>query len=149
MINFYEADKKIPVKQRKAVKNWIAEVIAGYGAACNEIGFVFGSDDFLLEMNKQHLQHDYYTDIITFDSSEEAGALSGECYLSVDRIKDNAKELGVNFTDELHRVMIHGVLHLLGFGDKTAQEEREMRLRENEALQMRKFHVEQTQVRNI
>ncbi len=103
-----------------------------------DLVFVFCSDEFLLNMNREYLQHDYYTDIITFDYSE-GGKLAGEMYISYDRIIDNAKDLKVRELDELHRVIIHGVLHLCGYKDKTKKEEEKMRKAEEFALNLRPF----------
>ncbi len=98
-----------------------------------EINFIFCSDDYLLDMNKQYLQHDYFTDVITFDYSEN-NILSGDVFISIDRIKENAGEYKVPFEQELQRVMIHGVLHLAGYNDKTDEEKKEMTDKENEYL---------------
>jgi len=94
---------------------------------------VFCSDDYLLELNKKHLQHDYYTDIITFDYSDE-DVISGDLYISLDRVKDNAAGLEIDWLTELRRVMVHGVLHLLGYGDKSPKQKKEMRSAEDAAL---------------
>lgn len=93
-------------------------------------------DEQLLEMNKQYLQHDYYTDIITFDYSE-LPVVSGDLFISIDRVRENAKSFEISFTEELHRVMVHGVLHLIGFSDKGKKAEHIMRNKEEEALKMR------------
>ncbi len=93
------------------------------------------SDEQLLAMNKQYLNHDYYTDIITFDYSESS-LISGDLFISVDRVRENAKQLKVSFNEELHRVMVHGVLHLLGFSDKSKAQAQTMRKQEDEALKM-------------
>jgi rRNA maturation RNase YbeY len=100
---------------------------------------VFCTDDELLELNKEHLSHDYYTDIITFDFTE-GKALGGDLFISVERVKDNAKTLQVSFEEELHRVCYHGVLHLLGYNDKSATEISIMRDKENYYL-TKLFHV--------
>ncbi len=100
------------------------------------LSFIFVDDEQLLLMNKQYLQHDYYTDIITFDYSEPP-RISGDLFISVDRVKDNAKSFGVGFNTELHRVMVHGVLHLIGFSDKGKKAELMMRKQEEEALLLR------------
>lgn len=142
MIRFLAADANIRLKQRQHVRAWLNHVADAASFQIAELNYIFSSDAFLLEMNRDYLQHDYYTDIITFPITEAAGIVHGECYLSVDRIRDNAKQLGANFTDELHRVMAHGLLHLMGQGDKTKAEALAMRRREDEALAMRTFHVE-------
>lgn len=99
------------------------------------MSYIFVSDEKLLEVNKQFLSHDYYTDIITFDYVED-NVISGDIYISIDRIKENAKKFNVTFDNELHRVIIHGVLHLLGYKDHNPKDEKQMRKEENEALQL-------------
>src|ERR1044071_3674818 len=103
-----------------------------------DVNVIFCSDDYLLEMNREHLDHDYYTDIITFDYSEEA-VVSGDLFISVDRVSDNASGLSVSFLDELNRVCVHGLLHLCGYKDKSEAEELLMRSKEDEMLALRLF----------
>lgn len=121
------------LKNRTILKNWIKRTIERNNKQLGEISYIFCSDEQLLEINKEFLNHDYYTDIITFDYSE-ADIVSGDLFISIDRIKDNAKTLDVSYQEELHRVIIHGILHLLGFKDKTDEESQNMRLLENECL---------------
>ena len=118
--------------------DWILKCLDGFGSAAGPIEYIFCSDDKLLEINQQHLNHDYYTDIITFQYGE-GPEISGDIYISVDRIKENAETFKEPFERELKRVMIHGILHLLGFRDGSEQEKRDMRRREDELLEM--FHV--------
>ena len=115
---------------------WISDVITDNGFTLQELSYVFCTDDYLLDMNKQYLQHDYFTDVITFNYNEDI-SLSGDVFISYDRVKDNAKLLGVSKFDELCRVMVHGVLHLCGFNDKTKEEELEMREMEDKYLNKR------------
>ena len=103
------------------------------GFKVGEISYIFCSDDYLLDINKTYLKHDFYTDIITFDYTD-AKKISGDLYISIDRVRDNAQELNLGFEQELHRVIIHGVLHLLGLKDKTEEEAKEMRKAEEECL---------------
>ncbi len=140
---FYAHEIVFKLLDQRHLKAWITSVCTQRQASIGEISYVFCSDEYLLEINKQHLQHDYYTDIITFDLSEDKGMLFAELYLSIDRIRENATENHVSFADELHRVMIHGVLHLLGQGDKTETEAKQMRQLEEAALSARMFHVKQ------
>lgn len=121
------------LKNRTILKQWIKLVIENNNKKVGEIAYIFCSDEQLLEINKEFLNHDYYTDIITFDYSE-TDIVSGDLFISIDRIKDNAKTLDVSYQEELHRVIIHGILHLLGFKDKTDEESQNMRLLENECL---------------
>lgn len=114
----------------KNYTSWIKKVLLRHGISSARLGYVFVSDEYLLKMNQDHLNHDFYTDIITFNYNEE-NSLSGEMYISVDRVRDNADEFsGGDFERELSRVIIHGVLHLVGFDDQT--DEDELRIREEE-----------------
>ena len=106
-----------------------------YGKKIGDIHYIFCDDEKILEINRQFLQHDDYTDIITFDYCE-GDTLSGDIFISVDTVTANAKEYSVSFDEELKRVMIHGILHLCGQNDKTADEQQEMRIKENNALRM-------------
>lgn len=121
------------LKNRTILKQWIKTTIENNNKEMGDISYIFCSDDQLLDINKEFLNHDYYTDVITFDYSE-AEIVSGDIFISVDRIRDNAKTLGLSHQDELHRVIIHGVLHLLGFKDKTDEESKKMRCLEDECL---------------
>lgn len=120
---------------------WFTHVCKVEEKALGEVNVIFCSDEYLLEMNRDHLQHDYYTDIITFDYSEE-DTVSGDLFISVDRVADNANELDIPFLDELNRVCVHGLLHLCGYKDKSEKDEQLMRSKEDEMLALRMFHVE-------
>ena len=111
----------------------------GYGFAVDEVQYIFCTDEYLLEINRSFLQHDYFTDIITFDLSEKKGDLCSEIYISIPRVKENARSYGASFYGELHRVMAHGILHLCGLKDKTQKQAAEMRKAEEAALLMRNF----------
>jgi len=113
---------------------WIDEAIKNEHLQTGEINIIFCSDDYLLKMNKEHLEHDYYTDIITFDYCEN-GIVSGDLFISKDRVGENAKEFNVKFNDEINRVVIHGVLHLVGYNDKTDDEQTIMTEKENQYLE--------------
>lgn len=147
MIKFYAADVSNPLKDRVAVKAWLQEVAKQGKHQLVSLTYIFCSDAFLLEMNKEHLQHDYYTDIITFPIEENVGEVYGECYISIERVRENAKEIRSNFADELHRVMVHGLWHLMGQGDKSQSEEAAMRIKEDGSLALRMFHVEQSEAK--
>ncbi len=121
------------LKNRTILKQWIKSTIENDNKQLGEISYIFCSDEQLLEINKEFLNHDYYTDIITFDYSE-ADVVSGDLFISIDRIKDNAKTLRTPYQEELHRVIIHGILHLLGNKDKTESESENMRRLENDCL---------------
>ncbi len=113
--------------------NWILDCINSYHKSSGDLNFIFTSDKYLLDINKKYLQHDYYTDIITFDYCVE-NTISGDIYISIDRVKENAYEYNQSFMQELHRVIIHGILHLIGLNDHTEEEKIEMRKAENICL---------------
>ena len=119
-----------PFRNRRAVSRWITETIAAEGRKRGDVAVVFCPDEYLLEMNRKHLAHDYYTDIITFDYGEN-NRVSGDLLISTDTVRANAQEYGVSYLQELHRVIIHGVLHLCGYGDKSRSEARTMRAKED------------------
>lgn len=135
-IAFYAEDTKLPAIKKRAVGNWVKEVAATYGKKVGDISYIFCSDEKILEVNRQYLQHDYYTDIITFDYCE-GDRLSGDLFISLDTIRTNAEQFGASYEDELHRVIIHGILHLCGINDKGPGEREVMEAAENQALTMR------------
>ncbi|MDH4472095.1 MAG: rRNA maturation RNase YbeY [Fluviicola sp.] len=119
---------------------WFTQVCGLEEKTLGEISVIFCSDEYLLEMNQTHLNHDYYTDIITFDYSIE-DEISGDLFISIDRVADNAQEFSSAFTDELNRVCVHGLLHLCGYKDKSPEDEALMRSKEDDMLALRVFHV--------
>lgn len=139
MISFnYECDFNIVNEDEFFV--WIENVINSENKSLGEISYIFCDDEYLLEINKQYLNHDYYTDIISFDYTENE-VVSGDIFISIDRVKENALDYGVSFDNELKRVIIHGILHFCGYKDKSQDEERMMRLKEEEKINL--FHVKQ------
>lgn len=124
-----------PLKSRTKIKQWIKQVIEAKGKKTGNITYIFCDDEYLLKVNKQYLQHDYYTDVITFDYVEN-DLISGDIFISTDRVRENALAFGSSETEELHRVIIHGALHLLGLKDKSEKEASQMRQAENEALKL-------------
>ena len=116
---------------------WLTKLVESHEKKVGELNYIFCSDDYLLKMNQEHLNHDYFTDIITFDYCEK-DVVSGDLFISIDRTKENAKTFGKTQINELNRVIAHGLLHLLGFNDKTAEDIAEMRSMEEEALNMLK-----------
>jgi rRNA maturation RNase YbeY len=132
-IQFHSADARVPLKHRTAIKEWLGDVALKERKRIGQLDYIFCSDDYLLNINRQFLQHHTYTDIITFDYSEN-GLLSGEIYISLDRVKENAAQYHVTFMEELCRVMVHGLLHLAGYKDKKPQEQQLMRHAEDAAL---------------
>ena len=129
-ITFHNADIKFALPKKSELKNFIAKQTKKKLS----LSYVFCSDEYLLGINQQFLAHDFYTDIITFPLSETEKEIEAEIYISIDRVKDNAQKLKLEFKDELHRVIFHGVLHLLGFKDKTSAQKAIMRAKENELL---------------
>ena len=124
----------LSLRNRTLLKQAITQLLKQYGRDLESLNFVFCNDERVLEINKQFLQHDYYTDIISFELSRKSEPLQGEVYISVDRVRDNAQNLGQSFNRELHRVIIHGVLHFLGYKDKTTAEAARMRKAEEDFL---------------
>ncbi len=119
---------------RKKLKLFIQKLFDLEGKKLDNLSYIFCSDEYLLGINNEFLKHDFYTDVITFDLSVNKEEISGEIYLSIDRIKDNAKQQQVSFNEELHRVILHGALHLCGYKDKKKEEIVEMRAKENKYL---------------
>ncbi len=133
-IHFYSFDRKPALKERTRLKQFIEKLFMQEKRKLGKLSYIFCSDEHLLGINKDFLKHDFYTDIITFDLSSSKTETEGEVYLSVDRIKDNAKKLGLSFKEELHRVIFHGALHLCGYKDKKKTNKQQMRLAENKYL---------------
>jgi probable rRNA maturation factor len=136
MISFFIEVGSFKLDQKTKLKKWISEVINLHQKQVGEINYIFCDDEYLLDINKTYLAHDFYTDIITFDQSDLPNKIEGEIYISIERVKDNSEILKVDFREELKRVVIHGILHLVGFKDKTEKEKKKMRALENEMLQL-------------
>lgn len=132
-ITFYAEDIELPAIKEQPVKAWIKAVAEGYGKKAGEISYIFCSDEKILEVNRQYLQHDYYTDIITFDYTE-GNKISGDLFISLDTVRTNAEAFDTTYTEELHRTIIHGILHLCGINDKGPGEREIMEENENRAL---------------
>ncbi len=135
MISYTNERVKPPKIAKRKINNWIKSVASNYDKTIGEIAYIFCDDSKILEINKTYLQHDYYTDIITFDYCE-GDVLNGDIFISLDTVSSNAKEFDVTFDEELHRILIHGILHLCGQTDKTPESRLEMTRKEDEALQM-------------
>ncbi len=133
MIEYFSENIDFELDNKEIISQWIEKIVGNHHFMMGDMSIVFCSDDYLLEMNKEHLNHNYYTDIITFDYVENK-ILSGDIFISIDRVKMNAQEYEVTFENELYRVIIHGVLHLLGFKDKTEEEQEVMTKKEDESL---------------
>lgn len=132
-ILFHTIDADPQLKQKNALKRWISDCIFAENKKPGDINVIFCSDEHLLEMNRTHLNHDYYTDIITFDFSQ-SDTVSGDLYISFDRVIDNAKQNGMTTQNETYRVIIHGVMHLCGYKDKTKNDALIMRQQEDKCL---------------
>ncbi|KGE15167.1 rRNA maturation RNase YbeY [Sphingobacterium deserti] len=139
-ILFFSEGIDYTIKEKQNLRRWIGDTIKAEGyKKIGELNFIFCDDAYLLEINKQYLDHDTYTDIVTFDSSEEEDVIAGDIFISVERTAENAAKFSVSERDELHRVIIHGVLHLCGFLDKGKADKERMTAKENEYLNKRSF----------
>lgn len=142
MITYFSEDTKFVLSQKRLVSKWLKEIATRNGRKVGALNYIFCSDPYLLEINRQFLGHDYLTDIITFDNSEDYvgqypdGALSGDIYISIDTVRFNGQEYGEGFDRELHRVIAHGLLHLIGYDDTTPAQQKKMRAQENAALDL-------------
>jgi rRNA maturation RNase YbeY len=136
-INFFSEDIVFKIRHPRKVSTWIKESIERETKALRSINIIFCSDERLLSINKQFLNHHTLTDIITFDTRENNAELEGEIYISIDRVTENATKFGVLFEDELHRVIIHGILHLIGYTDKKSEAKLLMRKKEDTYLLLR------------
>ncbi len=134
----YETEFQLDNEEK--YQDWLSSVIDSEGKEEGEINYIFCDDDYLYEINVQYLEHETLTDIISFDYTL-GNLISGDIFISIERVKDNAKDFGVTFDEELKRVMVHGVLHYCGYKDKTEDDEKLMRTKEDEKIKM--FHVEQ------
>jgi rRNA maturation RNase YbeY len=133
-ISFNKADKTVTLTNRTALKAFLDKAIKKEGLRIERLQYIFCSDKYLLGINKSYLQHDYYTDIISFDLSETKGKLIGEVYISIDRVKDNAKTHKTSLKEELLRVIFHGALHFCGYKDKNPADIKKMRSQEDKWL---------------
>jgi probable rRNA maturation factor len=137
MINYnYELDFQLDNEENYSF--WIENVVNSENKVLGEVNYIFCDDDYLLEINKQYLNHDYFTDIISFDYTE-GSLISGDIFISIDRVNENANDFKVSFEDELKRVIIHGILHYCGYKDKSLVDEELMRSKEEDKIKM--FHV--------
>jgi len=130
-INFFTEDTNYTLKGKTAIRKWVEAAIVAEGYTLTELNFIFCSDEYLLRINQDFLQHAYYTDVITFDNSETPKTILGDIFISIDRVKDNAKQNSATVLDELCRIMVHGTLHLLGYKDKTKKAKTEMTTKED------------------
>ena len=136
MIRYFQEDIRFDLKQKMQNNRWLKMVAGSEMRRIGAVNIVFCSDNYILDVNMRYLQHDYFTDIITFDYCEK-DILSGDLFISIDSVRENALFYGVQFADELDRVMVHGLLHLIGYDDHTEEQIREMRAKEDYYLQMK------------
>ncbi len=139
-ILFFTEDNTYRIRKKRILREWLFEVIGAESKRVGEINIILCSDEYLHKINLEYLNHDTLTDIVTFDSTED-NIISGELYISIDRIKENAKKFSTFTMNELHRVIVHGVLHLCGFGDKTEKEKELMTSKENFYLALRPLNI--------
>lgn len=135
-IHYFSEDIEFSLKDQPTISQWITDIITSNESQVEEVNYIFCSDEYLLGINKQYLNHDTYTDIITFDNSSEESSVECDIYISVDRVRENATEFNISFNKELHRVMIHGILHLLGWEDKSIDDKKRMREKEDACLSL-------------
>ena len=136
MIRYYCEDVKFELKGRAFNSKWLKTVAESEIRKIGDINIIFCSDNYILDVNMKYLQHDYFTDIITFDYCEK-NVLSGDLFISIDSVRENSVYYGTEFDDELNRVMVHGILHLIGYDDHTEEEIKTMRSKENYYLKLR------------
>ncbi|MTI41039.1 rRNA maturation RNase YbeY [Fulvivirga lutimaris] len=135
-IHFFEEDIDFKPEHSSQITKWLNDVITVENHTLVELNYIFCSDEYLYQMNVDYLDHDTYTDIITFDNSESEEEIEGDIFISIDRIKENSQSMAISFQEELHRVIAHGLLHLLGYNDKTEEEKAMMRKKEEACLSL-------------
>ena len=136
VVNFFYQDVQFAFTDRRKLKAFLSKLFHKEGKQLSELNIIFCTDEALLEINRSFLQHDYYTDIITFPLNAKGRPVAAELYISIDRVKDNAQDGSISFKEELHRVIFHGCLHLIGYGDKSSQQIKKMREREDHYLRL-------------
>ena len=138
-INYFSEDVDFSLQHEEKISQWLEDIAASHEYQVETINYIFCSDDYLLDINKTYLEHDYYTDIITFDNSSTHHLIESDIFISIDRVTDNTKEMGIPFEEELHRVLVHGLLHLVGFDDKGDDHKILMRQKEDACLSLLKI----------
>jgi probable rRNA maturation factor len=131
MVNFFCEDIIFKVSEVRKTKAWLKTIATQESYELADLNYLFCSDDYVLNVNRQYLNHDFYTDIITFDNSESEQQIEGDVFISIERVKENAIELNQSFEDELRRVLAHGLLHLIGYDDLEDEQKNQMRQKEN------------------
>jgi len=134
MINFFNEDIDFKIKDKNNFKAWLKKVAEKEGFRITDLNYIFCSDQYLHKINLEYLNHDTFTDIITFDNSEDESTIEGDVFLSIERITDNSRTLNTHFKEEIKRVVVHGLLHLCGYDDHSIEDKAEMRRLENEYI---------------
>lgn len=137
MVRYFCEDIKFEFKNKQLNNRWLKMVAGSEVKELGDVSIIFCSDNYILDVNMKYLQHDYFTDIITFDYCE-GKTLSGDLFISIDTVRENAREYGVEFEEELHRVIVHGLLHLIGYDDQTPEQQKEIHSKEDYYLSLRK-----------
>jgi rRNA maturation RNase YbeY len=135
-IHFFSEEIEFTLREKQNRKRWLKKIATNAGFKIKELNYVFCSDEYLYQMNRDYLKHDSYTDIITFDNSEKKGAIEGDIFVSIDRVRENAKTHTQEVEIEMNRVLAHGLLHLMGYKDKTQEEAALMRQKEEESIKL-------------
>jgi probable rRNA maturation factor len=138
-IQFFNEDIVFTLKNKKSIALWVEQCILNENFLLGKLNFIFSSDEHLLTINRKYLNHDYYTDVITFDNSTEQKTIEGDVFISIDRVRENAQENFVSLTDEIRRIIIHGVLHLCEYYDKSLDDKTKMTEKENAYLSLLKI----------
>jgi probable rRNA maturation factor len=137
VVNFFSEAVNFRIPHPRKTSSWIQRIIKLEKFKLKSINFIFCSDEYLLKTNQEYLNHVTYTDIITFDNSESTGVVEGDIFISVDRVRENAQKFGQSFDEEMHRVLVHGVLHLMGYKDKSSKQKVQIRKKEDACLSLR------------
>jgi len=140
-ISFFSEEITFQLDHSDTIQKWVQHTVKQENQTIESINYIFCTDEYLHKINVEYLSHDYYTDIITFDNSEETGVIEGDIFISIERVEENAKTNFVSFQEELKRVIIHGVLHLIGYNDKTDSEQDIMTKKENAYLSLPQFPI--------
>lgn len=138
-IQYFSEETEFSLENKNVITQWISQLIIENGYLLGDLNYIFCSDEYLLQINREHLDHNYYTDIITFDNSDSPNEIVSDIFISVDRVKENASTHLHPYQKELHRVMVHGILHLFGLHDKTDEEKKLMREKEDLCLSLLKI----------
>lgn len=138
-INYFYEDTDFIINNQEAYTNWIIKSVKSENHTIQSINYIFCSDEYLLQINREYLKHDYYTDIITFNNSKINEKIESDIFISIDRVKENAYSNDSSFEKELSRVMIHGILHLVGYNDKSKEQQKKIRVKENAYISLFDF----------